>query len=218
LDSVLVPLASAEPSKTFLYLRDSKTFPLPGAFVEECFRADVDCKNPLPGASATTGADGVVTLPIERYFNGQPLVYFRATGPGFPLHLFYPPLFWLNYSTSIAFPVFKDTEVPGDPPARGHGTIGFAVRSCGAPRTEAGVAVTVNRSDAMTQTLYSAGGTLAATGATDVYGLGAITNVPVGSVTIESVRVETGVRIGSATVHVSDGAVTIAVVTPTPPP
>ncbi len=206
-----------------LMLKDfSNGAPVAGASVVLCASADVDCKMHLAmdttnGAGSASlsfqnvpGAGGELTLGL--------LGYLMITSPtlvdsyyywGFPLSEAQLYAYQLAYTPDELQGILASLNVTQDP---NRGFVGVAVFDCDY-NGAGGVQVTLDAADAAPQAYTPMG---VETTTTDKQGLLLFPNVPVGTVHVTATPVALGKPSGSTTVMVRKGAITTALVAPTP--
>lgn len=220
--------------KIFLNFVDERA--VAGLTVELCGRADVECASPL--ATVQTDATGVADIPITKGFAGylqmktppallpglMPVIAPYVLPPGLDPTILAPPcagcvpagpttstMFVVTKSSAAALAAAVSTTLD---PSRG---LVFAVMGDCDNRIAAGVQFELEQADEKSARYYFEDGlpSAAPTETNDKGGAGFI-NVPPGIVTAKSRIAKTGQVIGSRSVLVRAGALTIFFFPPTP--
>ncbi len=215
----------------FLYLTSRAAVPnLP---VRACGGFDTTCATPLQGA--TTGADGLVTIGVPKFFSGYLEISAPAPDAGadaapgatpYPSIVYPIPNQGASFDTSTTVPalVVAPAELGGIAQALsasvapGFGHVFGATFDCALGRA-AGIVIRADTvAPGKTFTYYIGSNLLpsATQTETSVRGSAGFVNLPPGFVTISYSLAATGQTVGRATVLVRPDTVTLAMLTPSP--
>jgi hypothetical protein len=215
--------ANVPASATVRVIRLLGQEPFPGLTVKICPPFDLSCANPM--SEVVSGADGLLTLPVYKGFDGH---FFAPAPSSFPemapmlVYLFPPPAGVeanprdANLNLASVAEMTSIAQLGGVEVKPGLGHIFFTVYDCNMARAQ-GVSAKTDVVDTTTKVIYisDSGVPSDVLTETETRGEGAIINVPPGFVTVSAVSSEAG-KFYQQTVAVQADHITGVPVVPSP--